>query len=124
MDEARVSGMSGSWSAESGIALLLVLSAGVLDREGDGDGEDIFAVQRRAALLKNDGDGDVVVVVDSRLKSEDRELRKRFRERIGELQHASIRLYLSKICRRTGRCYMIVSYKLHNKELSVFVYEV
>tara|TARA_R110002060_G_scaffold66939_4_gene75690 strand:+ start:298 stop:450 length:153 start_codon:yes stop_codon:yes gene_type:complete len=42
MDEARVSGMSGSWSAESGIALLLVLSAGVLDREGDGDGDDIF----------------------------------------------------------------------------------
>ena len=42
MDEARVSGMSGSWSAESGIALLLVLSAGVLEREGEGDGEDIF----------------------------------------------------------------------------------
>lgn len=42
MDEASVRGMSGSWSAESGMALLL--SAGVLDREVVGDGEDILAV--------------------------------------------------------------------------------
>jgi len=40
MEEAMVSGRSGSWEVESGMALLL--SAGVPDLDGVGDGEDIL----------------------------------------------------------------------------------
>jgi hypothetical protein len=42
IEDARVRGRSGSWEVESGMALLL--SAGVEEREGLGDGEDIFVV--------------------------------------------------------------------------------
>jgi hypothetical protein len=42
MEDARVRGRSGSWEVESGMALLL--SAGVEEREGFGDGDDIFCI--------------------------------------------------------------------------------
>ncbi len=61
MDDARVSGRSGSREVESGMALLL-LSAGVEEREGLGDDEDISIVLLGVVAERKPG-GEAVAVV-------------------------------------------------------------